>query len=241
METLMNFQKQVGFTLVELLITLAILVLLVALLTPVFMQGTRHAHETVCLSNLQQMSMGLSMYVADSDGSYPSASVGQFHFSYNHNNQCWLTLVQPYLRNVGALRCPDTEVPGRLAAFRQNSATWGYAYNARLDEAVGNRQHKTFIGKPDLELTSQALTATIYDARSGIIAGRGPDLGQTADELYGIYRIDFIVDILAQTEGARRHHGGANYAFADGHSSWFLPAQLRKNKHSDGIHPGFGL
>jgi prepilin-type processing-associated H-X9-DG protein len=46
---------------------------------------------------------------------------------------------------------------------------------------------------------------------------------------------------LTQPPGGTRHHGGAHYAFADGHVKWLLPTSLAVSKKSDGLQPGFGL
>lgn len=233
--------KRPGFTLIELLVVIAVIAILVAIAIPLTLSARERGRAAVCVSNLKQINTALSLYVSDYDGVYPPAAVGQFDSSHIHTGQSWLNLVDTYLKTSNAVRCPDVQVPGRLAAFSERSATWGYAYNARLNVPIGERKHQTYVGNSETVLEYPTLTTTVYDARSGIDANRGPDMGLTFDKLNAIFRSDFVDDILAQTPGALRHQGGANYAFADGHVKWLKPEQIRKSKQSDGVHPGFGI
>jgi prepilin-type N-terminal cleavage/methylation domain-containing protein/prepilin-type processing-associated H-X9-DG protein len=54
-----------GFTLVELLVVIAIIGILAALLLPTLSSGKRRAQQTQCISNLHQMGLALSAYLAD--------------------------------------------------------------------------------------------------------------------------------------------------------------------------------
>ena len=64
-----------AFTLIELLIVIAIIGILAALLLPALSRAKLKAQQTVCMANLQQLSLGCKMYADDSSGklvsSYP--------------------------------------------------------------------------------------------------------------------------------------------------------------------------
>ena len=60
-----------GFTLVELLVVMAVIALLAAMLFPVFASARGAARKSVCLSNLRQLGMAVSLYSQDYDDFYP--------------------------------------------------------------------------------------------------------------------------------------------------------------------------
>jgi len=61
-----------GFTLVELLVVVAIIAILATLLFPALSGATSKAKRTVCLNNLKQINLGLRMYSDDSRDAAPS-------------------------------------------------------------------------------------------------------------------------------------------------------------------------
>ena len=83
-----------GFTLVELLVVIAVIAILAALLLPSLSRAKERALTTVCLSNCRQMSIAVANYVSDYRA-YPYYSV-----AYNNlgstDNSYWQELLQPY-------------------------------------------------------------------------------------------------------------------------------------------------
>ncbi len=61
-----------GFSLIELLVTIAILALLAALLLPAISASKSKARRTICLNNLRQISLGVRMYCDDSNDAPPA-------------------------------------------------------------------------------------------------------------------------------------------------------------------------
>ncbi|MFN3648273.1 MAG: type II secretion system protein [Armatimonadota bacterium] len=86
-----------GFTFLELVVTLAIVLTLVALLLPAFVSGREGARRTNCGSNLQQLGAALQLYALDHNGRYPP----------EHDR--WEPLAT-YTKNEGIYRCPTAEL-----------------------------------------------------------------------------------------------------------------------------------
>jgi prepilin-type N-terminal cleavage/methylation domain-containing protein len=61
-----------GFTLMELLVVIAVMGLLAAMLFPVFAQAREAARRTTCLSNLRQLAAAHHLYVQDYDELLPA-------------------------------------------------------------------------------------------------------------------------------------------------------------------------
>src|SRR5215218_322164 len=65
-----------GFTLVELLVVIAVIVIIAGILFPSFQQARQAAQRTSCLSNLRQLAHAHLMYVQDCDDTLPHWYVG---------------------------------------------------------------------------------------------------------------------------------------------------------------------
>ena len=71
-----------AFTLIEMLVVIAIISLLAALLFPVFMSARADARRAVCLSNMHQISTAVTMYAQDYDDLYPYGADPSDQHSY---------------------------------------------------------------------------------------------------------------------------------------------------------------
>lgn len=60
-----------GFTLVELVVVIAVIALLIALLLPMLSRAREEADRTTCRSYLRQISLGCEMYAGEAAGWYP--------------------------------------------------------------------------------------------------------------------------------------------------------------------------
>ncbi|MBW3625890.1 MAG: type II secretion system GspH family protein [Armatimonadetes bacterium] len=100
-----------GFTLVELLVVVAIVALLAALIFPLLFQGRRRARQAACQSNLQQLGRAFGLYVDDWDGVLPAP--GGLYGERNYWDQGRFRGLDSYLRNrtgAGSVwACPELE------------------------------------------------------------------------------------------------------------------------------------
>jgi len=65
-----------GFTLIELMIVIAIIAILAAILVPNFIRARAQGQLTACKSNLKNIGTALEMYSTDNGGRFPTAAGG---------------------------------------------------------------------------------------------------------------------------------------------------------------------
>ena len=137
-----------AFTLIELLIVIAIIAILAAILFPVFARARENARRTSCQSNLKQIGLGWLQYAQDYDekmmafnrgaGSStatPTKPAVYWWGAWDGTNFDYRAgLIQPYLKSDQVRNCPSfTAIPNNAY-----EGTTGYAYNVgRLAPTFG--------------------------------------------------------------------------------------------------------
>ena len=112
-----------AFTLIELLIVIAIIALLAALIFPVFERSREQGRSTVCLSNIRQTGTSIQLYVQDHDETYPMnrfpdeahpegkcvlTGNAPYPISTSEDNKInWRRVVQPYIKSKQVMTCPS--------------------------------------------------------------------------------------------------------------------------------------
>lgn len=66
-----GMQKNKGFTLVEIMVVIAIIITLAGLLMPALNRARRQAKRVECINNLRQIGIALNSYALDNDGKFP--------------------------------------------------------------------------------------------------------------------------------------------------------------------------
>jgi prepilin-type processing-associated H-X9-DG protein len=234
-------KRRTAISLTELLVVLAILAMTTAVVAPVLFTARARSRQSACLSNLRQIGVALRMYAQENDDAFIPSQTATFKNGIAETYDAWTKSLLPYT-NGTMLRCPERDIVGRLVEDPDHQAATGYALNIRLGLEIPHAGDvHTMTGREESAIRYPSLTVTTFDARLGIIALSGPDVMTSLDGIGHVSLADADPEIRAQKLGARRHHRGANYSFADGHAAWHLPETLSRARTSDGRTPGFGL
>jgi prepilin-type N-terminal cleavage/methylation domain-containing protein/prepilin-type processing-associated H-X9-DG protein len=200
-----------GFTLLELLVVLAVIVTLAALLLPVLAQVQERSRRTVCLAHLCQLSRAHLLYVSDWDDQLPPWSLPAP--ATTERSPDWTAFLQPYLRCSAVLRDPEAPAP----AVTQAAAPFLADY-ALLTWPKHGRPG--FPDEPEIRWPGPPLSLGQVMRPSETIQWTD---GRTASRW---------------TAGAFWRHGlGLNAAFVDGHARWMSYHEFRHvTRDADGMY-----
>lgn len=238
-----------AFTLVELLVVVAILGLLAAVLFPVFAHVRENGRRTVCLSNERQVGMAMLQYVADNGERFPSEGG-----ALARPGDSWVSQCYPYLNTPLAFKCPDDGTTAYDTgvgiyipdSYGLNSDVSGWVHGnpaAMLGEIAAPSKTVMLF-----EVVNDA-TATTFYAPSGL---NGSASGNGGDDCSGLDPSNALTfpcgtgfnsdphnsiplyatgniggRLLNGSRGSvTRHRAGANYVACDGHSVWLRPEQV---------------
>jgi prepilin-type N-terminal cleavage/methylation domain-containing protein len=107
----------VGFSLIELLVVVAIISLLVSQIMPTLSRAKLLAKRVICAGGQSNIGKAAALYQADHP-SYVPVSWRNQELTYANPWPSWRTLLLPYLASFEALNCPAaTDVPGGSLLF----------------------------------------------------------------------------------------------------------------------------
>lgn len=135
MKSLWQTQKPRAFTLIEVLVVIAIIAILAAMLLPALLRGKQRAQRIQCIGDMNQLGTAFQIFAHDHQGRFPmqtpiadggsyeyvaagNSIPGTFYFSYRHFQPLANELVVPRL-----LVCPADQAREKAQAFSslQNS------------------------------------------------------------------------------------------------------------------------
>jgi prepilin-type N-terminal cleavage/methylation domain-containing protein/prepilin-type processing-associated H-X9-DG protein len=198
-----------GFTLVELLVVIAVVGMLVALLLPAIQASRAAARCTQCKSNLHNLGIGMLNFIDTHNGNFP--------FTYHSGNtKTWIVTVSPWIEDVDSIRlCPDDpKGPDRVNPTITGLRGTSYVINEYVS-------YKTSDGFSVLNINKMTDTNRVIVLFEGANEGRGVKLDHVhCSNWYspGDIAMNQVWEtILAEINPTQHRELYSNYLFADGH------------------------
>lgn len=199
--------RAAGFTFAELLVGISLGAILVGTVLPALNTAQDTMKAAVCLGNMQQWGMAISLYTADQrdyypyDGDYnvPPCSIG--------DSNAWFNVLPSYIHQTSLCNLYAANVPPRpgmksiwicpsatntTISISMNQAYFTYAFSTCLHEegSIHNGFRRS-------RMVSPATT---------IIFCEEPE--------------DSFPETNGEYDTVQRHFGGANFVMGDGHAEW---------------------
>jgi general secretion pathway protein G len=222
------FTRRHGFTLIEMLVVIAIIALLASILVPAVTRTMERAKSTACASNLRQLGLAFQLYTMDSKNKgnrlpAPAPSTAE----------PWFVSISPFLQQQAGgardlsdvYRCP---VYAQLRSDLQDTSNWnqlGYGMNIYLEGSASTgwpwypQPGSTAYGFYLSEIKNPTNTILVADDHSWVWGIRKELLDQQGSDGR------FYDPENGKLRGFR-HGKGANFLFVDGRVSSLTPQTI---------------
>lgn len=131
----MRISRGNAFTLIEMLIVIGIVIMLAAILFPVFARARESGYQASALSQCRQVGIALQLYADGSDGKFlPSTNYG---VASTDPSRLWTVGLLPYAKSKAVFSAPGTQGVFAEKWSDRSRATIGYSSATALDPANG--------------------------------------------------------------------------------------------------------
>ena len=227
------------FSLIELLIVVAIISILASLLLPALKSARDKAHAITCLSNMKQVGFGSAQYTGDNDDWLVPNWNGKDPSEYDGDR---------YERHWYGLLCGLYKDPPNLVIAWNTPGPYGLTWGITGVAQPKRKGQFSCPAEPELLYWAKHKTDTHLNVflHGGLIAKESMPggLGRKANQIfspslavsfsegidYNNYRVylfgeDWNGAASGKTIQYQRHHGRASFVFADGHGGMIRESQ----------------
>ena len=210
--------KRKAFTLLEILVVIAIIAILAAILFPAFARARENARRASCQSNLKQIGLGIALYTQDYDEklSHYDGMGTPGPDSFTENDVLWADVLQPYVKSKQIFICPSAThsgSPKTRTTTASASFYYGVAATLQTTEYAFTNHSPTPVSSLS-EFTNPSETLLVLDRSDATTAS-----------------YDYFVNDDPFRAAGKLHFEGPNCLFADGHVKWLQFEKLNVNSN----------
>jgi prepilin-type processing-associated H-X9-DG protein/prepilin-type N-terminal cleavage/methylation domain-containing protein len=225
-----------GFTLIEILVVVAIIALLIAILLPSLRKARVQAQATICGTQLEQIFGGIFMYTQANAELLPHLG---YRADRNRMLYAWFTQIAPHVRHqYGIYVCPTDERPEkhavfvrkgtiRMAAATEPATTLPVTYRGSCDSLDDGKKWTIGApGYPAAPLYPMPRKLTDFNRPgTAMLMVEGWTPGKTGDACFRFDHLTHLIEPYVKhgpdqpdsVASFGRHNGRSNVLFADGH------------------------
>jgi prepilin-type N-terminal cleavage/methylation domain-containing protein/prepilin-type processing-associated H-X9-DG protein len=209
-----------SFTLIEMLVVVAIISLLISILTPSLSRARQQAKSTVCLARLSEFMKGLTAYIGDHSFQLPPMSYKAID-SEDSKLHGWAECLYEYLYQDRDFALDEDYPVQRNRKGRYE--LWVCKEGVPLADSSGH--YRVY------ELSWLKGSLDMVKARIPLIMDANPVVTDPNDLRLSCIPKEHIAGLEGEAYIDERHYGGANYAFNDAHAerSTSLKEQLAQD------------
>jgi len=205
-----------AFTLIEVLVVVAIISLLISILTPSLSRARAQAKSTVCMATLNETMKAVTAYAHESDFQLPPKEYTAREPQSSHGQPVlhgWAEMLHASLYGV-----QDYSFEVDFPVMRNHDGAFKF-FTCKDGQPFANSSGHYRVY--ELAWAQGSLDSVLY--KMPLVMDANPRViePQSYDPRHDYFRADIPVEHIAGLEGEayidERHYGGANYAYRDGH------------------------
>jgi len=211
---------QRAFTLIEILVVIAIIAILAALLLPALSTAQNKSKRIACINHLKQIGLGWTMYAADNDGKV-AANVplptttntwvkGNMMVETDSTNQVFLKQSQlfPYASQIPIYHCPADVSESRFGRRVRSYSMNVWMGSRTMDPMSKSTGYRTFVRENEIAIAGSAHLWVMADEDE-----------TTIDD--GTFMVTMDDSRPFESLPATRHDRAYDLCFADGHAELY--------------------